>query len=111
VTSFEEITAGLRAWAAGDRLNTAAVELLITHETWLRRRDFLDACIDPSEDMARIGWDDARRFEPDSLASTTERAVLRLAIAIGSDDYRLAAMGRANSEAIVQAFTTALTRR
>lgn len=107
---FEETAAGLRAWAEGDWIATAAVELLIGHETWVRRRDFLAACTDSGEGMTRIRWDDVREFagSPQVPASTTEIAVLRLAVAIGSDDYRLASMGRANKDLITQAFATAL---
>lgn len=102
-----ELAASLRAWAAGDRINEAAVELLITHGTWLGRADFRRAAIDAGDGMARVDWDAAREFERDSPASTTERAVLRLAVAIGSDTFRLAAMGRANAEAITRAVATA----
>ena len=97
---FEELAAGLRAWSEGDRIATAATELLITHETWLRRRDFLAACADVNEAgedgpaMTRIRWGDALEFAGGNpRASTTELAVLRLAVAIGSDEYRLASMG------------------
>ena len=109
---FDMIAAGLRAWAEGDRINTAAVELLITHETWIRRADFAAACLDIHEDMTRIRWSDAREFadSPHVPGSTTELAVLRLAVAIGSDEYRLASMGRANADAITRAFATALRK-
>jgi hypothetical protein len=109
---YDETVAGLRAWAEGDWIATAATELLISHETWLRRGDFPAACIDSGEGMSRIRWDDAREFarSTNAPASTTEFAVLRLAVAIGSDDYRLAAMGRANAGMIIAAFTMALGR-
>jgi hypothetical protein len=109
VSDLEKIAAGLRAWAEGDWIAMAAVDLLISHETWLRRRDFLTACADVHEDMTRIRWDDARAFADTSPpSSTTELAMLRLAVAIGSDDYRLASMGRANTDAIMRAFGIAL---
>lgn len=107
MASPEELAAGLRAWAAGDRINEAAVELLIAHGTWLRRGGFLRAAVDQGDGMARIDWDAAREFERDSPASTTERAVLRLAVAIGSEEFRLAAMGRANGQAITRAVAAA----
>jgi hypothetical protein len=111
MTDFESVAAGLRAWAKGDRINTAAVELLIEHETWIRRRDFLVACTDSGDGMTRIRWTAAREFADSApLCSTTEHAVLRIAVAIGSDEYRLAAMGRANADAIIRAFTTAMRR-
>ena len=110
MTDFDTLAAGLRAWALNDRINTAAVELLISHETWLRRRDFADAAMDVFEDMSRIRWSDARELadSPHVPASTTEIAVLRLAVAIGADEYRLASMGNANAGAIMRALATAL---
>jgi len=109
MADFEELAAGLRAWAYGDWIATAATELLISHETWLRRGSFLAACTDTGEGMTRIRWDDARAFaDGGPRCSTTELAVLRLAVAIGSDEYRLAAMGRANAGSIIRAFATAL---
>lgn len=110
MSDFDELVAGLRAWAEGDWIAKAATELLISHETWIRRRDFIDACTGSGEGMTRILWDDARKFanRRSLRASTTEQAVLRLAVAIGSDEYRLASMGRANAQAIVKAFATAL---
>jgi hypothetical protein len=109
VTDFETLAAGLRAWAQGDRIAEAAVGLLIEHETWLRRGDFPAACIDSGDGMSRPDWDDAKAFIDAGVAcSTTELAVLKLAVAIGSDEYRLAAMGRANARAITAAFALAL---
>lgn len=111
MADFDETVAALRAWAEGDWIATAATELLIEHETWLRRGSFHAACIDTDEDMSRIKWDEAREFAAGSArASTTELAVLRLAVAIGSDEYRLASMGRANADMIIRAFATALRR-
>jgi hypothetical protein len=111
MADFDAIVAGLRAWAEGDWIATAATELLISHETWVRRSDFARACTDSGEGMTRIRWDDARAFaDGGPRCSTTELAVLRLAVAIGSDEYRLAAMGRANADMILRAFATALRR-
>jgi hypothetical protein len=109
MTGFDALAAGLRAWSAGDRIATAAVELLISHETWLRRGDFIPACTDSGDGMTRPDWDAAKAFiGAGPPCSTTELAVLKIAVAIGSDDYRLASMGRANSKAITDAFATAL---
>jgi hypothetical protein len=109
VTDFDELAAGLRTWAKGDWINTAAVELLIGHETWLRRGDFPAAAIEGDAEMADIDWRKAKEFLADPPAcSTTELAVLRLAVAIGADDYRLASMGSKNAHLIIRAFTTAL---
>lgn len=110
MADFDALAAGLRAWADGDRIATAAVELLISHQTWLYRQDFITACTDSGDGMTRIWWDRARVFAESAEvpASTTEIAVLRLAVAIGADDYRLASMGRANKDAIMRAFAAAL---
>lgn len=119
MADFESVAAGLRAWAKDDRINTAAVELLVWHETWPRRADFIDACVDlPEPDdedeaddegpWARIRWSKAKAFaDSNPRASTSELSILKLAIAIGSDEYRLANMGRAHGAAIVLAFATA----
>lgn len=110
MADFDRTAAGLRAWAEGDRICSAAVELLIWHQTWLRRQDFLSACTDPSEDMVRIGWDDAKRFADQAglRGSTHEITMLRLAVAIGSDEYRLAGKGHQNGAAIMRAVAAAL---
>jgi hypothetical protein len=116
--SFEDLAAGLRAWAKDDQINTAAVELLIWHETFLRRADFIGACVDlPDPDdedevddgpWARIRWTDAQAFAGSSpRASTTELAVLQLAVAIGSNQFRLSGLGHAHKRASAQAFASA----
>lgn len=111
MADFDKTVTGLRAWAEGDWIATAAAELLISHETWVRRSDFARACTDSGDGMTRIRWDDARAFaDGGPRCSTTELAVLRLAVAIGSDEYRLAAMGLVNAGLIIQAFTMALGR-
>ncbi len=102
----------LRAWAAGMGSHVhAAVELLIGHDTWLRRRDFLTAAVSVRQPaVAWINWRDAReafdagRFDQ---SSTTERALLDLAIALGENRYRLTAMGNANAAAIATAVALA----
>jgi hypothetical protein len=110
MADFNAMAAGLSAWAEGDRIATAAVELLIWHETWIRRRDFTAACTDSGDGMTRIRWGDARAFaeSADLAASTHELTMLRLAVAIGSDEYRLAGKGHANAKAIMRAFADAL---
>jgi hypothetical protein len=110
MADFGETVAGLRAWAEGDRIATAAVELLIWHQTWIRRQDFISACTDSGDGMTRINWDDAKALaeSPGVRASTHELTMLRLAVAIGSDEYRLAGKGHANGAAIMRALATAL---
>lgn len=114
MADFEEIAAGLRAWAEGDQVNTAAVELIIWHETWIRRRDFLAAAADvyeADEDgpaMSRIRWDDARAFADGTpRCSTSELGILRLAIAIGAGDFALSGFGRVHRRKAAEAFAAA----
>ena len=98
----------MRAWSAGmDPHVHAAVELLIAHQTWLARRDFLAAAVRVRQPaVAWINWRDAReafdagRFDQ---SSTTERAVLDIAIALGENRYRLNAMGAGNASHIATA--------
>jgi hypothetical protein len=113
MTDFGSLTAGLRAWAEGDWVCSAAVELLIAGGTWIRRDDFLAACIDQEdEDFALIRWDDARAFAAAvTECSDAESGFLRLAVAIGSDEYRLVSVDEEKRAAIVRAFATAARMR
>lgn len=107
---FDELAAGLRAWAEGDQICSAAVELLIWHETWIRRADFIAACTDSFDGMTAILWDKAEKFakRPALRGSTHEITMLQIAVAIGADRYRLAGKGRAGAAAIMRAFAAAL---
>lgn len=108
---FDTLVAGLRAWTKNhDPHVRAAVDLLIWHEHWLRRRDFTSACVNRDSDgTAWISWTHARDFiNSEPRASTSELAVLELAAAIGSNRYKLSHMGTAHAEAITRAFATAL---
>jgi len=109
-TDFESTVAGLRAWAKGDRIATAATELLIWHETWLRRADFIAACTDSFDEMTAVRWEAARKFaaRKNLRGSTHEVTMLQLAVAVGSDEYRLAGKGRANAAAIMRALAMAM---
>ena len=109
----ETITRRLRRWAAGQDAHViAAVELLAAHGLWLRRPDFHRAAVRATGGPAHawIVWRAAREaFDTDQLgpASTTELAVLDLAIALGEDRYRLTAMGTGNAAAIASAVARA----
>ena len=88
----DELAPMLRAWAGGLYTCEAAVELLIHHETWLRRRDFrftlVDAVIDgwgPEgvvEPMASIDWDRVEAFLDVAPASRSEASILRIAASL-----------------------------
>jgi hypothetical protein len=109
--SSEQLTS-LRKWASGHSPHvSAAVDLLAWHETWFRRRDFLDRCVSVDVDgIVWLNWTQARAaFDAGLRGSTSELAVLDLAIALGEDRYRFSIMGHAHREAIVQAVTNALT--
>ncbi len=85
----------------GPAPDTAAVELLIEHDIWPRRRDFLDAAVARRRgrsvlDQLREARDVYDRGDV-NRGSTTERAVLDLALSLGDDRYRLTQMGRVNS--------------
>ena len=87
----------------------AAVELLIEHETWIRRADFQRACVERNTREAWINWRNAREFvDAGSVASTSEMAVLDLAVALGENRYKFSIIGPANSRMIAQAVARAL---
>jgi hypothetical protein len=111
VPDFESTVAGLRRWTAHHDLHVrAAVDLLIWHETWIRRPDFTRACVRKNRDgTTYIDWDAAREFaDAPATASTSEMAVLDLAVCLAADRFRLSRMGSAHSKAIVRAFAAAL---
>src|SRR5262245_7363955 len=82
----------LRAWAAGSYADEAAVELLVTHGSWLRRSDFLAACVDYDHDgttaAAWIAWDTIASFldRADTGCSGSEARILRLASELAGVD-------------------------
>lgn len=112
MTSIEHLEHRLTQWSnPHDAHVNAAVQLLINHNFWLGRTDFVDAAVRTAGSDTYISWTDARTgfdagdFQP---ASSTELAVLDLAIALGEDRYRLSRMGDANATAIAAAVTEAV---
>jgi hypothetical protein len=116
--SYEDLTAGLRSWVRrrGEH-EQAAVELLIWHETWLRRPDFKDACITQlAPGLVAVDWREAREFidrgyrqkgqRPLPAASSHNR-ILDIAVAIGENEFGLAGLGRAHRRAAAEAFAAA----
>jgi hypothetical protein len=107
----EVIIAGLRRWTREhDAHVRAAVDLIIWHGGWLRRRDFTEAAVRyyPRDRMHVIDWDKARAFaDAGARASTSEMAILDLAVALGENRYRLSIMGAAHSKAIADAVAAA----
>ena len=110
MSDFDTTVRLLRRWTHDhDPHVRAAVELLIEHETWIRRADFRLACIERDAHQAWVNWRKAREFvDSGSVASTSETAVLDLAVALGEDRYRFSIMGPANSRMIAQAVARAL---
>ena len=107
------VVAGLHAWIDGhDPHVQAAVWLLLAHEVWPRRGEFLRACVNRSPDgswwidfrAARTAFDNGE-FD---TASSTELAVLDLAIALGLDRFRFRAMGPGNARAVATAVAHAV---
>jgi len=117
--SFEDLAAGLRGYYRGGTPHEqAAVELLIWHESWLCRPDFKGACITQLAAglVARIDWYEAREFidrgyarrgERPVPASSSQRRVLDLAVALGEDQFGLSGLGHAHKRAAAQAFAAA----
>jgi hypothetical protein len=117
--SFEDLAAGLRGWVrGGTKHEQAAVELLIWHETWLRRPDFKGACITQLSAglVARIEWEAAREFidlghaprgERTLPASSSQWRVLDLAVALGENMFGLSGMGLVHQWHMANAFARA----
>ncbi len=103
------LVTGLRTWTRGhDPHVRAAVELLIEHDVWLRRPDFTRACIVRRGREAYVNWVAARAFvDAGTVASTSEMAILDLAVALGENRYRLPVMGAANSRSMATAVARA----
>lgn len=114
---------GLRNWAEGMAPDRAAVELLIEHDSWLRRGDFLKRCVetfptedlpDPDHPVSRIDWEEVDRALEEYAfpASSSAVGILRIAASIGSSratvNLRDALVGldSTNSAAVVRAVTT-----
>jgi acetyl-CoA carboxylase beta subunit len=110
MSDFDTTVRALRRWTHNhDPHIRAAVELLIEHETWIRRAGFQRACVEQDGREAWINWRKAREFaDSGSVASTSEMAVLDLAVAIGENRYRFSVMGSAHSQMIAQAVARAL---
>ena len=107
---FDALIRLLRGWTHNhDPHVREAVELLIEHETWIRRGDFRRACVKRNAREAWISWRKAREFAGSgSTASTSEMAVLDLAVAIEENRYKFSIMGPANSRMIAHAVARAL---
>lgn len=110
---FEELAEGLRREAAGhDDRERAAAELLIWHETFMRRRDFFEAAVAIRGDAYYVSWDRARRFaEHAPGVSTSQRTVLELAAWIATDPLGLSRLGHVHGYKAAEALASALSQR
>jgi hypothetical protein len=111
--SFEDRVKGLRGWPNYDGPHDrAAVELLIWHESWLRRADFTEACVVQLAAglVARVDWFKAERFAATvRIASSSERAILDLAVWLADrGDNWLKFRGDAHARAVVTAIAAAM---
>ncbi len=113
MADFDTITAGLRAWAAGSCNNEAAVELLIWHASWLRRTDFITACVLKGPDgVMWIDWRRVRVFaDAPQVGSSSQKTVLNVAVALGEDTFKLSSLGHVHRYKVAEAFATALGQR
>jgi len=107
------LPAELLDWASEQQPHRrAAVGLLVEHEHWLHRRDFIDSeAVYQDPDGAYLRFTRARElFDQGAFdaCSSSERAVLDLAIALGEDRYRIAGLGPAHRDMLRTALTTAL---
>jgi hypothetical protein len=92
-----ELAALLRIGAQGYHPDEAAVDLLIRHNTWLHRSDFVCTCVNVEtgdEVAAFIDWHAAIRAlnAGDLPCSTSEASVLRIAAGLGGVAVDLRAM-------------------
>jgi hypothetical protein len=112
MADFDETVTGLRRWTKDrDPHVRAAVELLIAQGSyWLRREDFRAAAIGTDAAEMWVRWHEATQFRigPGASASSSERAILDIAVTIGSDRFRLSRMNDEQAGAIVKAFADAL---
>jgi hypothetical protein len=107
--SAQQLAEDLRAWAAdGAAPVRAAVDLLIK-EGWLHRGDFVRAAVVWDGPQPWIRWLQAREFHDAApRGSTTELAILDLAVTLADDRFRLSNMGRAHRQWIADAVAQAV---
>lgn len=85
----EQIATGLRARARGLYPVEAAVELLLAHDAWPRRRDFRRSALWVSDDgpeFIGVDWTAARELDLHAPASRSELAILTVAASLADHD-------------------------
>jgi hypothetical protein len=108
----------LRQSAAGSYADEAAIELSIAHGSWLRRSDFLTACVNYDHDrnhpVAWIDFDTVNDFLVRAGCSSSEARILRLAAELAGVDTGhplaelLSSLDDTNSALVVDAIAHAL---
>lgn len=86
----QDLGATLRASAVGGFGFVAAVELLVDHDFWLRRSDFVETAVTvQADDLARIDWTEAWAFCDRAQASAAELCVLRMACSLADPSFKV----------------------
>lgn len=114
MSAYEELLAGLREWTSThDAPVHAAVELLIEHDSWLRRADFIRSCVRVEHGMTRIVWTTAGEMlkSAELTASSSALVVLDVAVLLAQDGLGLTRLDRTTRASVVRAVTDALAVR
>ncbi len=112
--TYESVTAALTTQVAedSDAGRRAAAELLLGHDVWPRRGDFHRlATFTDADGTLRIGWSHAAQaFTDDQFGpcSTSEYAVLDLAVALATGRFRFNQLRGAHAAVVLRAMHTAL---
>lgn len=109
-TTYEQLLANLRKWATNMGPSTLAAVTLLHDSDWLKSQALQDVAVRRVGGSTVIKWDSLRTaLDADELyASTTQRAVLGLAIVLGQDKLGLERVrGSATAEMMVGAICDA----
>lgn len=86
----EDLEAVLRASAVGGFGFQAAVELLVSHDYWLHRAEFVEATVSIDTDgQATIDWTEAWSLCARAEASDAELCVLRMACSFADPSFKV----------------------
>lgn len=90
---YPDLAEHLRRWAEGSDTVEAAVGLLIAHGTWLDRAEFRRCAVwvqwsrETGLAWAAIDWEAAAQAVHEVPASSSERAVLSIALSLADGEY------------------------
>ncbi len=86
----EDLGAVLRTSTVGGFGFQAAVELLVDHDYWLHRADFVEATVTVATDeQATIDWAEAWRFCDQTEATNAELCILRMACSFADPSFKV----------------------